>query len=858
MVFIVSLFKGFILQMQLKNRGHYSGQGMVEFAIVFPLLLIVLFGIFEFGRVMFAYSSVIAASREGARYGAAIQDIGGGIPQYEDCQGIKESVQRIGRFAAVSDSNISIQYSDDSGVYSTSCPPGQDVGLTDTITVTVDTIIKPITPLGEFSEIPLTSSASRTILRKVKLGESGTGAGSVQGAVTDVNFKTTMQTAEETKGTITAVLELNQTAVSDVTVPFSVTGTAVKDVDYTITSSPVIIPAGFSTATIQITINNDGLVEGDEALFIGINTPTNATKGPQDIHMVTIVDPPDVSFEIASSQVNESTGYAPIKLILTKASTQDVTVPLVRAGSADYGAASDYTLSPNPVVIHAGTLSSSVMIAVNDDLIDENNETVALGIDPPSNANLGDIPMHILTINDNDDPPEASFYTHNVVVSEEIGTFITTIRLSEVSSKEITLPYSLSGTTTSGDYLIYDPSPLTIPAGNKTVQIQMDILEGDGWEVDESLIVTLENPTNASLGSPAAQTIIITESSAQPSVTFTSSSQSVSEGSISLDVFVQMSNAWSSEVTIPVTISGSASQGADQDYQIDSTTLVIPTGFVQGHFSIQIQDDELDESDKTLTLTMGAISNGIPGSITSHTVTIIDDDAAPEINFVGASLDRAEADGTSTLTVQVDHVSAEDITIPLTFAGTAQKDSDYTASTETLTIPAGQLEGSFQVTLIDDTSVESEEAISIELGSPTNAVLGSSSTFTINVEDNELPLCEVGTHMLTIGSDSFTLSISNQGEALFFTGGSVSWPKSSGNSPQLNLVEFAGEAVFTGSEKPTSHSYSTAKTMDSLATNSLVFSFDSTLGSGQNTVIANFQNQTTGASCSVTEEFTTY
>lgn len=841
-----------------KAARSQLGQGMVEFAIVFPLLLIVLFGIFEFGRVMFAYSSVIAASREGARYGAAIQDIGGGIPQYEDCQGIREAVRRIGRFAAVDDSNISIKYSNDTGVYSSSCPPSEDIGLTDTITVTVDTAIQPLTPLGKFSAIPLSSSASRTILRKVKLGESGTGAGSVQGAVTDVNFKTTMQTAEETKGTITAVLELNQTAVSDVTVPFSVTGTAVKDVDYTISSSPVIIPAGFKTAAIQITLANDGVVEGNEALFIGIKTPTNATKGPQDIHMVTIVDPPDVSFELASSQVNESTGYATVKLILSKASTQDVIVPLVRAGTADYGAGSDYTLSPNPVVIHAGTLYSSVMVSVNDDLIDEDSETVALGIDPPSNANLGDTPMHILTINDNDVPPEASFYTHNVVVSEEIGTFTTTIRLSEISSKEITLLYSLSGTTTSGDYLIHDPSPLTIPPGKQTVQIGMDILEGDGWEVDESLIITLENSINASLGSPEAQTIIITESSGQPTITFTSSSQTVSEGSTYLDVFVQMSNAWSSEVTIPVTMSGSASQGADQDYQVDCTTLVIPTGFVQGQFSIQIQDDELDESDETLTLTMGEISNGSLGSITSHTVTIVDNDTAPESNFVGNSLTWTEADGTSTLTVQIDKVSAEDITIPLNFTGSAQKDSDYTVSTETLTIPAGQLEGSFQVTLIDDSSVESEEAISIELGSPTNAVLGSSTTYTINVEDNELPLCEVGTHMLTIGSDNFTLSISNQGEALYFTGGSVSWPKSSGISPQLNLVEFAGEAVFTGSEKPTSYSYSTAKTMDSLATNSLVFSFDSTLGSGQNSIIANFQNQTTGASCSLTEEFTTY
>jgi len=35
--------------MPIKNKG----QGMVEFAIVFPLLLVLIIGIFEFGRVMF-------------------------------------------------------------------------------------------------------------------------------------------------------------------------------------------------------------------------------------------------------------------------------------------------------------------------------------------------------------------------------------------------------------------------------------------------------------------------------------------------------------------------------------------------------------------------------------------------------------------------------------------------------------------------------------------------------------------------------------------------------------------------------------------------------------------------------------
>ncbi|MDN5293987.1 MAG: hypothetical protein PWQ91_690 [Eubacteriales bacterium] len=43
----------------------------MEFALVLPLLLLLLLGIIEFGRIFNAYLIVTSASREGARYGAA-------------------------------------------------------------------------------------------------------------------------------------------------------------------------------------------------------------------------------------------------------------------------------------------------------------------------------------------------------------------------------------------------------------------------------------------------------------------------------------------------------------------------------------------------------------------------------------------------------------------------------------------------------------------------------------------------------------------------------------------------------------------------------------------------------------------
>ena len=55
------------------GQSKERGQSAVEFALVFPVLLLFLFLIFEFGRVFGSWLLITNAAREGARY-AAVQD----------------------------------------------------------------------------------------------------------------------------------------------------------------------------------------------------------------------------------------------------------------------------------------------------------------------------------------------------------------------------------------------------------------------------------------------------------------------------------------------------------------------------------------------------------------------------------------------------------------------------------------------------------------------------------------------------------------------------------------------------------------------------------------------------------------
>jgi hypothetical protein len=57
-------------------RSRRSGQALVEFALVFPILILLVVGLFDLGRLVFAYTSLTNGVREGARLAVVNQDVG--------------------------------------------------------------------------------------------------------------------------------------------------------------------------------------------------------------------------------------------------------------------------------------------------------------------------------------------------------------------------------------------------------------------------------------------------------------------------------------------------------------------------------------------------------------------------------------------------------------------------------------------------------------------------------------------------------------------------------------------------------------------------------------------------------------
>ena len=115
------------------------GQSLVEFALVLPVLMIMVFGIIDFGMGLRSYISLTNATREGARF-AAVGNPAGAYPT--DCNG-STTTSVIGRVC------VAIEGLDLADLQSVSVayPNGQNPG--ESVIVSAEYTYNYITPLGD-------------------------------------------------------------------------------------------------------------------------------------------------------------------------------------------------------------------------------------------------------------------------------------------------------------------------------------------------------------------------------------------------------------------------------------------------------------------------------------------------------------------------------------------------------------------------------------------------------------------------------------------------------------------------------------------------------------------------------------
>ncbi len=154
---------------------------MVEFMLVLPLLVVLLYGIIEVSRLVFIFASVANASRQAARYGAVAGETNNGF-YYQDCQGIREVADRSAIIVDFDEINITydrgitpdgtqIQILDiNPSPDANTCPIEENIIRNgDRIIVQVSANYEPILPILPIDPFTIVSASARTFLISVPI-----------------------------------------------------------------------------------------------------------------------------------------------------------------------------------------------------------------------------------------------------------------------------------------------------------------------------------------------------------------------------------------------------------------------------------------------------------------------------------------------------------------------------------------------------------------------------------------------------------------------------------------------------------------------------------------------------------------
>ena len=408
--------------------------------------------------------------------------------------------------------------------------------------------------------------------------------------------------------------------------------------------------------------------------------------------------------------------------------TADATINYAVTGTAT-GSGTDYTLANGTATIAAGSTSTTITIAgIIDDSLDEVNETVIVTLSNSTNANQGSILVHTYTIIDNDNEPEVSFGDTSSSGAESVSSAGLTVDLSAASGKDVTINYVVTGTATGSgtDYTLANGT-LTISAGETSGTINISSIIDDLIdEADETVIITLSNPTNAVLGTENVHTYIINDNDSAPVIDFNAISSSRTESVSSTDLTVDLSAVSGQDITVDYVVTGTAT-GSGTDYTLANGTLTIDAGATSGTITIDgIIDDLIDEANETVVVTLSNPSNATLGADNVHTYTITDNDNAPVVGFSIPSSSGAESTSSAAITVDLSAASGQNVTVDFAVSGTATgSGTDYTLANGTLTIGAGVTSETITISgIFDDAADEADETVIITLSNPSNATLG--------------------------------------------------------------------------------------------------------------------------------------
>ena len=490
------------------------------------------------------------------------------------------------------------------------------------------------------------------------------------------------------------------------TIMLAAGGTAAGS-DYSLSSSSLTLHAGDTSVTATVTAVDDSVIEGGDETVVVTASHGGETVGSAT---VTVEDNDTATWSVTAEPARVAEGAeSTITVSVDKAFEVDQTIMLAAGGTA---AGSDYSLSSSSLTLHAGDTSVTASVtAVDDGVIEGGDETVVV-----TAAHSGDaVGSATVTVEDND-TPTWSVTAEPARVAEGAESTIT-VSAGKAFAVAQTIMLAAGGTAAGSDYSL-SSSSLTLHAGDTSVTatvtaVDDGVIEGG----DETVVVTASHS-----GDAVGSATVTVEDSDTATWSVTAEPARVAEGAEST-ITVSAGKAFEVDQTITLAAGGTA---AGSDYSLSSSSSTLHAGDTSVTATVTAVDDSDEESDETVVVTA---SHG--GAVGSATVTIEANDTP--VWSVTADPARVAEGQASTVTVSVDKAFDTAQTIMLAAGGTAAG-SDYSLSSSSLTLHAGDTSVTATVTAVDDGVIEGGDETVVVTAAHDGGAVGSA---TVTVEDND-------------------------------------------------------------------------------------------------------------------------
>ncbi|NQV27220.1 MAG: hypothetical protein HQ518_22965, partial [Rhodopirellula sp.] len=589
-------------------------------------------------------------------------------------------------------------------------------------------------------------------------------------------------------------------------VNFTVAGTADDTTDFSIATAgnvtydagtntgTVTIPTGMTTATIPIVVlDGDTTVEATEAVNITLTGINNGdallSAGTTDSIDITDNDTATATFTSTSVSGAES-GNRTFDVTLDNPVDQSLTLDVTFSDGTATGGGADYTSTAQTITFIAGmtTATGSVTVPITADNIVEADETFTVNL--AVNGDQGD--RSIVT---------------NATGSTATGT-ITNTDTASVTIDDITLDEGTGGTTTAFtftvtlDQAVQGGFSLAYTTNNGTANAGSDYVDNDGGltfagtmgetetitvlvnhdstvEADETFTVLLGAISGLGAGIASGDITIqgtggdgvITNDDIDLAIAADQVSKNEgNSGNTAYTFTVTRTGATNGVTTANFAVTGTGSNPADADdfggafpsgvvtFNATETTKTITIN-VNGDSTVELNEDFL----VTLSGASDDAGNSVDIASATASTTITNDDAAT-VNIVNNG-DGAETDSPTAgqFRATLSAASSTATTVTYTVGGTAVADSDYTALSGTVVIPAGDLFAPIDVTVLGDDIVEDDETVDVTLTAVTVAnpgiTLGATTMASVTITDDDTATITIGNASVTEGGNlTFTVS----------------------------------------------------------------------------------------------------